>query len=237
MSSIPSRTVEPAAPSPLSPARQLLLVTAADWSSMTASLQRYAREQADSPWQAFGSAIQVSLGRAGLAWGIGLHPALGEPAKREGDGCAPAGIFAITALFGEADAGSPFAQSARLPYLCATGDLKCIDDPASRHYNRVIDQRTVDTVDWHSHEEMQRNDERYVIGAVIAHNVECRPEAGSCIFLHVWQAAGVPTAGCTAAALADMTAICRWLDAAATPLLVQLPVVEYRRHKKAWGLP
>jgi L,D-peptidoglycan transpeptidase YkuD (ErfK/YbiS/YcfS/YnhG family) len=217
----------------------VLLVVAEDWASTTATLHRFSREQPDSAWQTQGHAIQVSLGRAGLAWGIGLHPApgSGEPVKREGDGCAPAGIFAITALFGAADAGSPLAQSARLPYLCATGDLKCIDDPASRYYNRVVDQRTVDAVDWHSHEEMRRNDERYAIGAVIAHNSACQPEAGSCIFLHVWQAAGVPTAGCTAAALADMTEICQWLDAAAHPLLVQLPAAEYRRFRADWCLP
>lgn len=223
----------------LAPSRQILVVTAADWASTTAMLQRHARDQPDTGWQTYGKAIKVSLGRAGLAWGIGLHPAsgTGQPAKHEGDGCAPAGIFAITALFGEADAGSPFAQSARLPYLCATGDLKCVDDPASRHYNRVVDQRMVDAIDWHSHEDMRRADERYVIGAIIAHNGEGRPGAGSCIFLHVWQAEGVPTAGCTAAALDDMTEICRWLDAAAHPLLVQLPAAEYRRHREAWGLP
>ena len=236
---MPSLIDEPVIPSPLSSSCQLLLVTAANWSSTTATLQRYAREAVNVPWRAQGNAIQVSLGRAGLAWGIGLHPApgSGQPAKREGDGCAPAGIFAITALFGEAKAGSQLTQSARLPYCCATGDLKCIDDPASRYYNRVIDQREVEVIDWHSHEEMRRDDERYVIGAVIAHNSDCRPEAGSCIFLHVWQAAGVPTAGCTAAALADMTAICAWLDAAAYPLLVQLPQAEYDRYRRPWALP
>ncbi|MCG2577267.1 hypothetical protein LZ012_09705 [Dechloromonas sp. XY25] len=224
---------------PLASSRQLLVVTASDWASTTATLQRYARDEPNAVWHAYGSPIKVSLGRAGLAWGSGLHPATGrgQPAKREGDGRAPAGIFAISALFGEANAGSPFAQSARLPYLCATGDLKCVDDPASRHYNRVVDQRTVDTVDWNSHEEMRRTDERYAIGAVIAHNSECRPAAGSCIFLHVWQAEGVPTAGCTAAALAELSEICLWLDAAACPLLVQLPAAEYRRYQVAWGLP
>lgn len=224
---------------PLASSRQLLVVTAADWTSTAATLQRFAREQSDLTWQAYGGAIKVSLGRAGLAWGIGLHRATGtgQAAKREGDGRAPAGIFSITALFGEADAGSQFAQSAQLPYRCATGDLKCIDDPASRYYNRVVDQREVAAVDWNSHEDMLRDDERYAIGAVIAHNSECLPEAGSCIFLHVWQAAGVPTAGCTATSLADVSEICLWLDAAASPLLVQLPEAEYRRYQDAWALP
>ena len=225
--------------SPLASSRQLLVVRANDWASTTATLQRFVRDEPVAVWRAYGGAIRVRLGRTGLAWGSGLHHATcgDQPAKREGDGKAPAGIFAITALFGEAEAGSQFAQSARLPYRCATGDLKCIDDPASRYYNRVVDQREVEAVDWHSHEDMLRSDERYAIGAVIAHNSACRPEAGSCIFLHVWQAAGVPTAGCTAAALADVSEISLWLDAAAHPLLVQLPEAEYERYRRAWALP
>lgn len=218
---------------------QILRVLAADWCSDTATLQRFTRQHRAQDWQAFGDEIPVSLGRSGLAWGIGLHPQPQAPERRkqEGDGCSPAGIFAITALFGEAEPESAFAQSARLPYRCASTRLKCIDDTASRYYNRVIDQETVDAVDWRSHEEMQRDDERYVIGAVIAHNAACLPGQGSCIFLHVWQAAGVPTAGCTAASLADMTEICGWLDAACNPLIVQLPEAEYRRRRKAWDLP
>lgn len=218
---------------------QILCVIAADWENTAATLQRFAREHCTQDWLPVGNPVSVSLGRSGLAWGIGLHPPMHDRGrtKQEGDGCAPAGIFAITALFGEAGPESAFAQSARLPYRCATGDLKCVDDPASRHYNRIVDQRTVDAIDWHSHEEMRRNDERYAIGAVIAHNSECRPGHGSCLFLHVWQAAGIPTAGCTAASLVDMTDICAWLDAAANPLLVQLPEAEYLLHKAAWGLP
>ncbi|WP_434516772.1 L,D-transpeptidase [Dechloromonas sp. ARDL1] len=226
------------APAPASSC-QILRVLAADWCSDTATLQRFTRPHRAQDWQAFGDEIPVSLGRSGLAWGIGLHPAANasESRKREGDGCAPAGIFAITALFGEAGPESAIAQSARLPYRCTGPQLKCIDDTASRYYNRVIDQETVDAVDWRSHEEMLRADERYVIGAVIAHNAACLPGQGSCIFLHVWQAAGVPTAGCTAASLADMTEICNWLDAACNPLIVQLPEAEYRRRRKAWNLP
>lgn len=218
---------------------QILRVLAAEWRSSTAILQRFARRHRAQAWQAVGDEIPVSLGRSGLAWGIGLHPPApaSERAKREGDGCATAGIFTITALFGEAGPESAFVQSARLPYRCASAHLKCIDDAASRYYNQVIDQGTVDAVDWRSHEEMLRDDERYAIGAVIAHNAACQPGQGSCIFLHVWQAAGVPTAGCTAASLADMTEICAWLDATRNPLIVQLPEAEYRRHREAWGLP
>lgn len=223
--------------SPIAASRQLLLVIAPGWGSTAGHLQRFARESDGDDWQPVGCAMPVSLGRAGLAWGHGLHPdaGLGEPLKREGDGRAPAGVFAITALFGRTD--NLLAGAARLPYLPATADLKAIDDPGSAFYNRIVDQRAV-TPDWSSCEDMLRGDERYALGAVVAHNAApAVPGAGSCIFLHVWESAGAPTAGCTAMALADMTVLAGWLDAAAAPVLVQLPQAEYEARRAAWGLP
>jgi L,D-peptidoglycan transpeptidase YkuD (ErfK/YbiS/YcfS/YnhG family) len=220
--------------------RQLLLVVAPSWNSCSAQLQRFQRVRIDGDWQCVGAAIAVSLGKFGLAWGRGLHGEVDGvgPEKREGDGCAPAGVFAITALFGYADPDTPFARAAKLPYLCATRDLKCIDDPASVHYNRIVDQTAIARPDWFSCEDMLRGDERYAVGAVVGHNCDpVVPGAGSCIFLHVWEAPGVPTAGCTAMALADMTEVAGWLDGAAAPLLVQLPQAEYERRRADWGLP
>lgn len=222
----------------MSSSLQLLLVIAPDWASSTAKLQRFARASRDDDWQRCGPVINVSLGKSGLAWGRGLHPPMAGPAKREGDGCAPAGIFAITALFGYATADSPFARAAKLPYLCASRDLKCIDDPASAYYNRVVDQSCLGAGDWASCEDMLRHDQRYAVGAVVAHNGEPPvPGAGSCIFLHVWESEGAPTAGCTAMSLADMSELATWLDGAAAPLLVQLPRTEYEGLREDWNLP
>jgi L,D-peptidoglycan transpeptidase YkuD (ErfK/YbiS/YcfS/YnhG family) len=219
-------------------ARQLLLVIAPNWESCGAQLQCFERRHPDGNWQPVGAAIAVSLGKNGLGWGRGWHPPVAGPEKREGDGRAPAGMFAITALFGGAASDSPFARAARLPYLAATPDLKAVDDPASAYYNRIVDQSSVAHPDWSSCEDMLRSDERYAIGAVVAHNAEPPvPGAGSCIFLHVWAGEGVPTAGCTAMALADMSQIAGWLDASAAPLLVQLPQAEYAARRAAWGLP
>jgi len=220
--------------------RQLLLVIAPNRECRTAQLQRFERASLDGDWRPAGKAIVVSLGKSGLAWGRGLHTQVGGagPEKREGDGCAPAGIFAITALFGYAAPDSAFARAAKLPYLWATHDLKCIDDPASAHYNRVVDQSNMAQADWVSCEDMLRSDQRYAVGAVVAHNSESPvPGAGSCIFLHVWESEGVPTAGCTAMSLADMTEIAGWLDGAASPMLVQLPQAVYEGARAAWALP
>lgn len=218
---------------------QLLLCLAPDWASPVGRLQRFVRAR-EGAWVKCSRAVPVSLGRNGLAWGRGLHPlsALPGPQKREGDGRAPAGIFAISALFGAAASDSAFALAAKLPYRAATPNLKAIDDPASRYYNRIVDQSSIAQPDWVSSEDMLRGDQRYAVGAVVAHNAEpSLPGAGSCIFLHVWASEGVPTAGCTAMSLAEMTEIAGWLDGVAAPVLVQLPQAEYERLREAWGLP
>jgi L,D-peptidoglycan transpeptidase YkuD (ErfK/YbiS/YcfS/YnhG family) len=60
---------------------------------------------------------------------------------------------------------------------------------------------------------------------------------GSCIFLHIWRAAGSPTSGCTAMPAGDLETVVRWLDPARHPVVVQLPAAEYARLRGAWGLP
>jgi len=224
----------------LASSHQLLLVIAPKWLSCAARLQRYERACLGGEWQRVGPAVAVMLGKSGLAWGRGLHAQIGGAGreKREGDACAPAGIFVITALFGDTAPDSTFVRAVKLPYLYATRDLKAIDDPASAHYNRIVDQSSGVQIDWTSCEDMRRSDERYAVGAVVAHNsAPPLPGAGSCIFLHVWAGEGVPTAGCTAMSLADMSELAGWLDGAAAPLLVQLPQAEYEDLREVWGLP
>lgn len=220
--------------------RQVLLCLAPDWQAQSGHVFLCQRQPGAQVWQSVGAALPAMLGRAGLAWGRGLHPVPGAaaPGKREGDGRAPAGVFALTALFGDPAAASELEAAVRLPWLTASAARKCIDDPGSAHYNRIVDQSAVVPPDWTSCEDMLRADGRYAIGAVVAHNPEpAVPGLGSCIFLHVWAAPGVATAGCTALALADMRTIAGWLDGAAQPLLVQLPQAEYERLRADWGLP
>lgn len=212
---------------------QLLLCIAADWDSPAARLHAFERH-ADEGWQPVGEPIPVTLGHHGLAWGLGLHPPMDGRAKTEGDGRAPAGIFPVTALFGPT---APPPPGYRLPFHVATPSLKCVDDPASRHYNCLVDAAALPP-DWRSAEDMLRPDLRYQLGAVVAHNAAPpRPGAGSCIFLHVWESPDSPTAGCTAMALPHMQQLAAWLDGARSPLLVQLPHAEYIRLRADWHLP
>lgn len=225
-------------PLPLIPptSTQLLLCLASDWNATSAHLQRFERPVGGA-WRAVGAPLPVVLGRNGLAWGRGLHAPDSAGDKREGDGRAPAGVFAITALFGVAPVDAPAVAALRLPYLAAVPGLKGVDDPASVHYNRIVDMSAV-TADWASCEDMLRDDGRYALGAVVAHNAApALPGAGSCIFLHVWAGPETPTTGCTAMALADMQVLAAWLDGARAPVLVQLPLEAFAQLQEAWGLP
>lgn len=218
------------------PARQMLLVVAEDWKYTEANLQRLERPSPDADWRRVGEPVAVNLGRSGLGWGRGLHgQALGAgPVKREGDGRAPAGIFALGMGFAHepADVGA-----ARLPLLRTEKTLVCVDDGASPLYNQLVDTRGL-PADWKSAEEMLRPDGQYRLGVFVRHNVDpAVAGAGSCIFLHIWLGRGVASSGCTNMDAPDMLALLRWLDADKAPVLVQLTRKDFERLRTAWRLP
>ncbi|MET0625641.1 MAG: L,D-transpeptidase family protein, partial [Pyrinomonadaceae bacterium] len=178
------------------------------------------------------------VGRTGLAWGVGLVDTVGAvgPRKREGDGKAPAGVFKLGPAFGFADARAASARL-RLPYKPLTPSTECVDDPASRRYNLVVERGASGPADWNSSEHM-REVEGYRWGLVVAHNAAPpAPGRGSCIFLHIWAGPEKGTAGCTAMEQSNLEALLGWLDPSKRPLLVQLPDGEYARLRGAWHLP
>jgi L,D-peptidoglycan transpeptidase YkuD (ErfK/YbiS/YcfS/YnhG family) len=214
--------------------RQLVLSLSAGWDATEASVRRYQRDRGGG-WRAAGGAVPASLGRKGLAWGRGLHPsALDGPAKREGDGRSPAGIFHLRSATGYDEAAPP---GTRLPYRHATAALKCVDDPGSTSYNQLVDERAV-ARDWTSAEDMRRKDDLYRLLVWVGHNdAPAEPGAGSCIFLHLRGGLGAVTAGCTALDEGPIRELLRWLDPAARPLLVQLPRAVFEHVRVPWGLP
>ena len=224
-------------------ARQLVVVTTRDWNVDHGVLRSFSRTDGGD-WQSAAAPIPVVIGRAGAAWGIGLHdmPRDGMqttgPIKQEGDGRSPAGVFAIGEAFGYA----PTADTA-LPYAAMQASDYCIDVNGSALYNRIVDANEVgaDAVKG-STEPMRRDihldgDQRYRLGFVIEHNPQGKPSAGSCIFAHLWKSPTGSTAGCTAMDPAAMQALLAWLDARQQPVFVLLPQSEYVRLQTAWHLP
>ena len=200
----------------------MVLVTTADWAASVASLQRFERAEPGAEWSPVGQALPARIGERGLAWGSGLHAEpRGAARKREGDRRAPAGVFRITGAFGVAEK----IGGLRLPVTLLSSTLEAVDDPASRHYNRIVDRARVAHPDWRSSEKMGAIPD-YVRGLVVAHNPRRVPGAGSCIFLHLWLPRRTGTAGCTVLRERDLTTLVRWLDAARGPVLVQLPRAE-----------
>lgn len=217
--------------------QQLVLVITPDWNADHGTLRRYERSGAD--WHEVDQAQPVMIGRAGSAWGLGLHPSQDRgPVKREGDGRSPAGVFTIGEAFGYAS-----TATTALPYAAMRASSYCVDVSGSPLYNRIVDAQVVgaDAVA-KATEPMRRDlhvdgDQRYRLGFVIEHNAQARPMAGSCIFAHLWKSPTDATTGCTAMNPRTMDQVLSWLRPDQNPVFVLLPMHEYTRLKAAWRLP
>ena len=118
-----------------------------------------------------------------------------------------------------------------LPYTQSSG-LECVDDPASPHYNQIVDGSARD---WSSSEQMRRDDVLYTHVIELDHNASHTPRRGSCIFLHVWSGPDSTTSGCTAMAQYKLEALLRVVDRDTTYVL--LPRAEYDRVATQLDLP
>lgn len=222
-------------------AQQLVVVTTSSWTAINGRLQRY--ERGEKGFVKVGAAVDVVVGEGGLGWGIGVHgfaSAPSEPKKMEGDGRAPAGVFALTSTLGKI--GVPATKMPK--HTIEEGDV-CVDDVTSGLYNRIVTQPLPEK-SWNSAEKLLRaKDALYDLVIVVDHNhavdgvVGERPikGRGSCVFLHVWRRPNSPTVGCTAMTQAALTDVVMWLDPEKKPLLVQLPRDVYTRVREPWALP
>jgi D-alanyl-D-alanine dipeptidase len=216
--------------------RQLLLVRSASWAAASGTLERYTRDQCGH-WSVVGAAIQVNIGRNGMAWGRGLHaqPKAG-PFKREGDGRSPSGAFALSTAFGAAARVPEGAHD--FPFLSTRASSYCVEDQRSKFYNQLIDSNDVPKTSWEKWSELRRADGLFDWGVVVQQNApDTQKGAGSCVFLHIWRGPRIPTAGCTAMPRDRIEAVVAWLDPHAEPLLVQLPEPVYQQVREPWGLP
>ncbi len=225
-------------PQELARAGQVLRVVTPDWNAPRGELQRFERG-ADGRFRPVGAPLAAWIGAKGLAWrtdeGAPAAPAPG-PAKREGDGRAPAGAMGFAGLWGYAPAAP---DGVRWPYRQATACDRCVDDPDHPAYNTLPRLPAADAPEpWKSAEKLRMDTEHYRWLMVIDYNVR-RPirGAGSCIFLHVAPPPGGGTAGCTALTAGDLLTLLRWLDPAQAPVLLQLPRPALSSVQAAWGLP
>lgn len=213
----------------------LVTIVVDDWEATAATMRLFVRE--GDRWVPQGEPWPAVVGRTGSAWGMGLHgngapPGRDGPRKREGDGKSPAGVFAIRKGYGYATA--PPAGTA-LPYSPVTPTWRCVDDPTSSHYNEILDEAST-TKDWSSAEDMRRDDDLYRWVVELAHNPQRTPADGSCIFLHVWGGPTSSTAGCTAMAEDELTALMAALPADGA-VAVLLPKSDYAALAGTWLLP
>jgi L,D-peptidoglycan transpeptidase YkuD (ErfK/YbiS/YcfS/YnhG family) len=215
--------------------QQIVLATTSGWDTNLVTLSRYQRE-ADGEWQVVGLPWMGRAGTNGLAWGLGLHgdgipPGQDGLLKHEGDKRTPAGVFALTSVFG--DKPLPITH---MPYQVMTDSWVCVDDPQSNHYNQILDSLLVQ-VDWTSAETMTRTDSLYTLGVEIGHNPQARRGSGSCHFLHVWRNAGSTTVGCIAMSYTNLYTLADWIDASKQPVIIILPATNFSSLLGSWDLP
>lgn len=217
--------------------RQMVLVITPDWNADHGVLRAF--ERSAQGWTPVVAAQDVTVGRSGSAWGIGLNaPQSDAPQKREGDGRAAAGVYRVGDVFG-------YAASAdtRMPYAAMTDTDWCVDVDGSPYYNQIVDAKKVgDHAVAGASEPMRRDlhmdgDQRYKIGFVIEHNAKGKAGGGSCIFAHLWASPTDATAGCTAMPEPVMRRLVAWMKPEEQPVFVLLPESEYRRLRASWHLP
>ena len=198
--------------------KQLVIVKAESKSGFHATCQLFERDKNNSSLWILKKAFPVVIGENGFAWGQGLHREM-LPQKKEGDGCAPSGIFELDISFGD----SKLISGSSWPYTVMSSNDIFIDDVDSNFYNS-FQLKYSDNKDWNSFEEMNRVDGLYNKGIVVKHNMApVKPGLGSAIFIHIWRSKESSTRGCTAMSLDNITFLIEWLKKENNPLLIQLP--------------
>jgi L,D-peptidoglycan transpeptidase YkuD (ErfK/YbiS/YcfS/YnhG family) len=182
---------------------QVVIAYASGFSSTTGTLETY--QKVGGVWQPALRAMPMYLGTRGF-----------RDAKTEGDLSTPTGVYRIGAtMYGIA--GNP---GVRYAYHQLVADDYWDENSASPGYNGFVHG----TDPGGGSEKLWSTTPQYTYFAVIDYNipvVAATPARGSGIFLHV--SAGRATAGCLALAQADLVAVLRWLNPAASPRIVMAP--------------
>lgn len=111
--------------------------------------------------------------------------------KIEGDGCTPAGTFALGELFYRSDRIKKIKSNFRANQI--KSNMFWSDAPKSRYYNKVLNFKDI------SCEKLFRKDNIYDILLIIKYNINpIIKYKGSAIFMHLIEGDFSPTAGCIA---------------------------------------
>jgi L,D-peptidoglycan transpeptidase YkuD (ErfK/YbiS/YcfS/YnhG family) len=218
-------TYHPSRLTHLGDARQVVVVSARDWSSSYAVLRAWERDDAAGAWRLVGEPVQARVGRNGFVL---------ADRRRQNSGTSPAGTFGVVSAFGNGpDPGTALGYRA-----VDRNDWWTYDPRDPKTYN-VLQPRRVATSAWRRDwaEDLSGYGAQYRYAAVLDFNlpdgvrrtpdgqrVADRPadtRLGGGIFLHV-SGAGA-TAGCVSVPRTEMRRVLRWLDPAAGPVLVMGP--------------
>lgn len=219
---------------------QLIVAVADTWNSQKGRLMVFERQNPRAPWvPVWRAPIPVLFGKNGLAWGNGVLPVPhgqgGIPSKREKDRRAPAGLFRIGMLFGDA----PKAPAGVVhPYYQKTAKDCWVDDPAHPAYNKHIVVDPANPPPWYEKQRMRLGDFAYEWLLEVRHNSDPPiPGHGSAIFFHIRRGVSTPTHGCTTMARQDLLTLLQRLRPGMNPHYVLLPKAEYAARIQPWGLP
>ena len=175
-------------PAPLADARKLVLVTADQMNSTTASVARFTRATPAEPWRPDSGPVTALIGHNGVGWAHAFRAFAqpGEPIKVDGDKRVPAGFYKIGRPFG-------FAPSQRPRYMRIEEGMTCVDDPGSPAYNSITSRAQVG---FKVHGENMWRVPEYRRGLLVNYPTDRAARAGSCIFIHVRLPGATGTSGC-----------------------------------------
>lgn len=154
-------------------------------------------ERKNNKWIKKGQSISAVIGRNGV---------IDARNKQEGDMKTPSGLYSMHTAFGTKK------MHLKVNYKLIDNSDKFIDDPNHEHYNRWIHGPTNA-----KHFENMFISE-YSLGLIIDYNMHPTiPNAGSAIFIHIWNGAYQATHGCIALDKHQLKNILLWIDKTKSP--------------------
>jgi L,D-peptidoglycan transpeptidase YkuD (ErfK/YbiS/YcfS/YnhG family) len=184
--------------------RQVIVVSSDGFGSTTATLEAFTK--VNGAWQPAFGAMSARIGSRGFA-----------DRKVEGDLKTPTGVYSI----GGTMYGIAANPGVKYGFHRLVANDYWNENPATPGYNSFVHGPNPGGAS----EALWQISPQYDYFAVINYNipvVAADPPRGSGIFLHV-SVPGRATAGCVALREADLLAILRWLDPAASPRIVLAP--------------